>query len=198
MIRTAARLSPDSSTTGTGDALDELEQDHRRVETLFAQASLTAGTERQVAVDLIVHELSVHASVEEQVVYPAIAEVVGGGKALADGAREDHQEIKEILARLDKADATAEDPTLVDELRKLQLVVQQHVSVEEGELFPAYRAKAAPDALVELTEAATAARQAAPTRPHPHAPSSGPGAVVADAVAGVVDKVRDAAVGRDA
>jgi hypothetical protein len=50
--------------------------------------------------------------------------------------------------------------------------------------------------LNELGTAMNKAKKAAPTRPHPNAPSTPPGNVVAGTVAAVVDKVRDAAGGR--
>ena len=67
--------------------------------------------------------------------------------------------MKALLARL--AEATG-DPAELEDLRALQLVVQQHVTVEEGELFPAYRLLAGTDALAQLDQAAGEARAKAP------------------------------------
>lgn len=162
-MRNASRLAPDSSSIGTGDVLDELEQDHRRVESLFARSSLTAGAERVGVIHDIVRELTVHTAVEEQVVYPAIEAQLVGGESLAGRARDEHQEIEHLLAVLGKVDEAAADqrPT-VEALRALQFVVQQHVTVEEGEMFPAFRASAGPDAVAELRTPADEARSAGP------------------------------------
>lgn len=195
-MRSAQRLEPEDSTSGFGDVLDELERDHREVDSLFALASLTEGDLRARAVDEIVRALSVHAVVEEEVVYPAIEATLAGGDALATRARDEHQEMKELLARIDKVDADEREST--DLLRRLQTVVQAHVAVEEAELWPAYRAVVDPSVLADLTSAATGARDRAPTRPHPHAPDTPPGNVVAGVLAGAIDKVRDAVRGPDA
>jgi hemerythrin superfamily protein len=158
-MRDAMRLPPESSTTGGGDVLDTLERDHRQVEQLFARASLNAGESRLMLIPEIVKALTVHAEVEEQVVYPAIEKTVGGGDVLGERARDEHQEMKGLLARLGAA--SADDDALIEDLRMLQLVVQAHVAVEEGELFPAYRAVATADDLAALTESADAARSSA-------------------------------------
>ena len=42
-----------------------------------------------------------------------------------------------------------------------------------------------------LGEAFTKAKDKAPTHPHPHAPDTPPGSVIAGAAAAAVDKVRD-------
>ena len=50
--------------------------------------------------------------------------------------------------------------------------------------------------LEELGDKMKAAKKAAPTRPHPRAPNKPPANVAAGAVAGAVDRIRDAAGGR--
>lgn len=162
-MRDAQRLSPESSTAGGADALDQLERDHRQVEQLFARASLSVGADRLAVLPAIVQALTVHADVEEQVVYPAIEAAVGGGAVLTERSLDDHGEIKELLARIDGIDA--DSAQLVDDLRALQLVVLAHATIEEGEVFPAYRSVATADDLATLTEAAEKARAAAPAAP---------------------------------
>ncbi len=162
-MRTAMRLPPESSTTGTGDALDVLERDHRDVEQLFARASLSDGERRLEILPYIVEALTVHAQVEEDLVYPAIASAIGGGDHLTEHAVIEHSEIKALVDRL--AQASTDGPELVEDLRELQLVVQAHVAVEEGELFPAFRAQASSKEIKQLTDAAAKARAAASPAP---------------------------------
>ena len=102
-MRTASRLDATVSGADQGDALSQLEIDHRRVESLFARASLVPhGPARRALVDQIREELAAHAE------------------------------------------------------RALQLLVQAHVAVEEGEIFPAFRQTATPATLRTLDdEAAT-------------------------------------------
>jgi hemerythrin superfamily protein len=162
-MRTSTRLSSESSTIGTGDALDMLQRDHRRVETLFARSALVSGPEWQDTVAMIAQELSTHAELEEAVVYPALAAALGPGGPLIDRAHAEHDEIKELLARL--TEATGEELSDVEDLRALQLAVQQHVAVEEGELFAAFHLTASPEALEALDREAAEARAKAPPPP---------------------------------
>jgi hemerythrin superfamily protein len=156
----AQRLPPEASTTGSGDALDRLERDHRLVEQLFARASLVRGEARVRLVADIVEALTAHATLEEEVVYPAIAGAVIGGDLLTERHRAEHDEMKQLLERV--GGATSDGSTLEADLRALQLTVQAHVAVEEGELFPAYRAAASPKDVRQLTKTANQARRATP------------------------------------
>jgi hemerythrin superfamily protein len=156
----AQRLPPEASTTGSGDALDRLERDHRLVEQLFARASLIHGQGRLPIIASIVEALTEHATLEEEVVYPAIAEAVAGGELLTARHRAEHDEMKRVLERIGRA--TSDGPELETDLRALQLTVQAHVAVEEGELFPAYRAAATPKDVKQLTKTADQARRTSP------------------------------------
>ena len=162
-MRSVSRLSSSSSTIGTGDALDRLQQDHRQVETLFAQASLSPGVTRARTVRLITHALTVHARLEEEVIYPAIADALGAGRSLVDQAVAEHDEMKGLIARLERSDPS--DVEVLDDLRALHLLVQQHVAVEEGEVFPVFRARASAAEMDRLTRKADRARGAAPSPP---------------------------------
>jgi hemerythrin superfamily protein len=155
-MRDLQRLSPDSSTTGGEDVLDGLERDHRHVEQLFAQASLLVGARRLSVLPQIVQALELHASIEEKIVYPAIEAAVGGGDILVERSRDDHEEMKGLLARVSGAEL--DDGQLAEHLRALQLVVQSHVAVEEGEVFPAYRRVATAEDLRSLTAKGDKAR----------------------------------------
>jgi hemerythrin superfamily protein len=153
----AQRLPPEASTTGTADALDQLERDHRLVEQLFARVSLVHGDPRLPIIAEIITSLNAHATLEEEVVYPAIAEVVAGGDLLTARHRDEHDEMKRLLDRV--GGATSDGPELESDLRRLQLIVQAHVAVEEGELFPAYRTTASQRDVRQLTKTAKAHRR---------------------------------------
>jgi hemerythrin superfamily protein len=131
-MRSATRLPSTSSTSGRGDCLDDLEHDHRLVDTLFACAWTTAADERRALIDAIDAALSAHAELEETLVYPAIADAVTGGDVLVDRARAEHAQIKALLAGLTDADTS----TIDEDLRALQVAVLQHVAAEEAFVFP--------------------------------------------------------------
>jgi hypothetical protein len=68
--------------------------------------------------------------------------------------------------------------------------VRHHVEEEESELFPEVRKVIKRKELTELGEALEKAKKAAPTSPHPRAPDTPPGNLVAGPTAGVVDKAK--------
>jgi hemerythrin superfamily protein len=169
-------------------------QDHRTVDDLFTRyegSSTGAAEQRREIVDEIIRELSVHAAIEEQVLYPTIRSEVPGGEALHQEALREHQEAKEILSDLESlSPGEAEFDTKV---RSLIQDVRHHVEEEEGELFPKLREAVDAARLEEMGDSMERAKKVAPTRPHPKAPSTPPANLVAGPTAAVVDRARDAA-----
>jgi hemerythrin superfamily protein len=181
------------------DAVTLIEKDHRTVEGLFARFegmrdTGTPGPKRQV-VERIVKELSIHAAIEENELYPVIREHVPGGDAHVNESLQEHQEAKEALAELDRMDG--DDPRLDQKVMTLIADVRHHVEEEETEMLPKVRQSLDQRALRQLGDTLRQAKKTAPTRPHPHAPAEPPGSSVAGMMAGVVDRVRDAIAGRD-
>lgn len=176
------------------DAVGLLTNDHRSLEQLFTQLEgIASGVDRRAQlIQQVVTELSVHAVIEEQVLYPAIRTEVAGGEELADHAIDEHQRVKELLVRLEQLDPSDAETDQV--LRQLMADVRDHFQEEEGPggLFDQLRSNVENDKLVEMGEAMTKAKTMAPTHPHPKAPSTPPGNVIAGAAATVIDKARDA------
>jgi hemerythrin superfamily protein len=179
------------------DAFDSLEQDHRKVESLFKQLSnLGSGRrrEKKALVSELVRELAVHSAIEEQLVYPAIR---SKQKSLAPNvleSLEEHLLAKWTLTSLDRMPASHERYDA--KIQVLQEIIEQHVEEEETELFPKARKAFTEEELRLLTTNLERLRKFAPTRPHPHAPDTPPGNYVAGAVASVVDRARDFVGGR--
>jgi len=176
------------------DAIVLLRNDHRTVERLFKQfekAGPNAHKTRRGIVDKVVEELSVHAVIEEQVFYPAVREAVPDANDEVLEALEEHHIVKWTLSELDGMDP--EDERFVPKMTVLMESVRHHVEEEEGELFPTVREAMGRKQLGELGDAMAAAKETAPTHPHPRAPDTPPGNVVAGAGAAVVDKARDTA-----
>lgn len=179
-------------TNSRNDGIDVLKEDHRTVETLFAK--LESGIDQET-LDEVIKELSVHATIEEQVFYPGLREKLPEGDALAEHAIDEHQQVKEILVTLGRQGADGEDTPAL--LAELMASVRAHVKEEENQIFPAVRAAAPSESLAKMAVLLQEAKTKAPTRPHPHAPSSGVGSMIAGAPAALVDKARDAVTGRD-
>lgn len=135
------------------DVIKLLETDHREVEDLFAKAETTTGAAKQQVVSKIASELTLHAEVEEQIVYPAMRQA--GLDDLVDEAEQEHSKVKELVSRLEAMDGASDDVEGV--LAELKADVQHHVEEEESEGFPKFR-----DAVdqAELQELATRVQQA--------------------------------------
>lgn len=177
------------------DAITLLKNDHKTVNALFRrfEKAKDPGSRRSV-VDDIVRELAVHSAIEEQVFYPAVREAVESTEDVVLESLEEHHIVKWTLSELDGMDP--EHERFVPKVTVLKESVQHHVEEEESELFPKVRAALGRKRLGEIGDAMEKARKVAPTRPHPRAPDTPPGNVVAGAAAAAVDKMRDKARSR--
>jgi hemerythrin superfamily protein len=173
------------------DAINLTLQDHRHVESLFARyEALTGdGDRKRDIVHEIIRELSIHAAIEEQFLYPVMRSNLPDGKSLVEEAIQEHQEAKELLDELDGM--TPDDGGYDERVRSLIRDVRHHVQEEEDELLPKLRSAVSQERLEQVGEAMEAGKRLAPTRPHPHAPSTPPGNIAVGPAAAVVDRVRD-------
>jgi len=110
------------------DVTELLQHDHRTVEGLFSQYK---STQDDAIVEQICQELERHATVEEEIVYPRLAEI---DPELEQHAEEEHATAKELIAQIRSQPGDA--ARLVEQL---QQSVQHHVEEEESKAFPALR-----------------------------------------------------------
>jgi hemerythrin superfamily protein len=171
------------------DAITLLKQDHKAVEKLFKQfEKTTAPAEQRKLAQRIVKELSVHAAIEEMVFYPAIRERVPDVEDTVLESLEEHYIVKWVLHELE--DMKPDHERFKAKMTVMIESVRHHVEEEESELFPEVRKIIKRKELTELGEALEKAKKAAPTSPHPRAPDTPPGNLVAGPTAGVVDKAK--------
>jgi hemerythrin superfamily protein len=112
------------------DAIALLEADHQRVEALyrdFKSAGGTPATKLDLA-QAICAELTLHAMVEEEIFYPAFAQATGD-EALVEHARQEHQQVKELIAKVPHAD------NLDGAMAVIMRHVQEHVEEERRDIF---------------------------------------------------------------
>jgi hemerythrin superfamily protein len=178
------------------DATELLTRDHREVEELFSQYKGGDDDARRTAAEDLIRELSVHAVIEEQIFYPEVRRELADTEGMVEHGIDEHQEVKEILASMDDSIDKAHTKAFAHKVERLEKAVTEHVQEEEEELFPRVREGMTKKRLGEMGSAMAEAKKAAPTRPHPGAPSTPPGNIVAGTVASVVDRVRDAVSGR--
>ena len=177
------------------DAVQLLVKDHRTVEALFARFEKlgdgkASQNQKRKVVDLIVRELVAHAAIEETVLYPAARKLVHSTEDQVLEALEEHHVVKWMLNELEKMKPDHE--RFDAKVTVLMEAVRHHVEEEERELFPKLKKSLPKAQLVELGAKLVAAKKRAPTRPHPMAPDTPPGNLIASAGAAMVDRVRDA------
>ena len=82
------------------DAIALLEADHHRAEELFTEYKSAGDPEAKLHLaQIICMELTLHAMVEEEIFYPAFAQATGDQQMLQHALKE-HQEIKDLIARV--------------------------------------------------------------------------------------------------
>jgi hemerythrin superfamily protein len=174
------------------DAIQTIQKDHRELDRLFEsfeRAARSGDAPREGALAReIVRELSVHAAIEEEFLYPALREA--GVETQVLDALEEHHAAKVSLSEIEAL--PAEHERFASKVRVLVTAVRHHIVEEERELLPRLRRALDPQQLRQLGETLEQAKRAAPTRPHPQAPDTPPGVFVAGSFAALWDRLRDA------
>ena len=157
----AERVSPcmaNKNTTSTmTDPLRILRADHREAEQLLTRLSDSEeGAERESMIQELSEKLSLHMQLEEQMLYPLIAQCVGA---------EDEEEanIEHGLARegLEKMTSMSTVPGFGAAVEMLKGGILHHVEEEEKEILPALRDAMDRDEWRALGEQLVAAKEAA-------------------------------------
>lgn len=116
------------------DACELLDSDHQKVERLFAeyQSAGNDQTKKSRLAQTICSELIVHATIEEEIFYPAFRKAVGD-TGMVDEAEQEHQEARDLISEIE--DAEQMDPLMAE----LQKAIEHHVKEERSEMFPKAR-----------------------------------------------------------
>jgi hemerythrin superfamily protein len=133
------------ATAASGDEIDVIEiltEDHRKVEDLFDDYENTKSEaeddEKEERVAAICLELTLHAAVEEELLYPAAREALDEDDVdMIDEAEVEHSTVKDLIAEL--TEMTPADDLYDAKVKVLSEYVRHHVQEEEGEIFPALR-----------------------------------------------------------
>jgi hemerythrin superfamily protein len=118
---------------GGEDVFEMLKADHRHVQDLFTKFEDADKRARASIADETLTALEVHAALEEELVYPAVAEVIDD-EELINEAKEEHHVAKVLIKELRKMDA--EDEGFSTKFKVLGELVGHHIEEEEGEMFP--------------------------------------------------------------
>ena len=134
----------------TNPAFALLKKDHDTVKDLFDRFEHAEGRPaKKKIVDRALVELKVHATIEEEIFYPAIRKPVG--KDMMNEADEEHHVAKVLIAELEAMDGRE---THYDaKFTVLAENVRHHIKEEEREVFP--KAKAADIDFASLAQTMT-------------------------------------------
>src|ERR1700733_12775970 len=117
------------------DAIALLKNDHATVKKLFAQEEKATGQKKAGVFDEIKAALEVHATIEEEIFYPAVKKARSENvKDEVREAYEEHKQIKSLLGQI--ASITPVDESWDAKVKVLKEDVEHHVKEEEGEMFP--------------------------------------------------------------
>jgi len=138
--KTPAKASATAAAART-DATALLQRDHAEVKKLFKQYEKLAdaeadGAEREELAAQICAMLTVHATIEEEIFYPA-ARAAEVDADLLDEANVEHASAKDLIAQIE---SMSPDDELYDaKVSVLGEYIDHHVQEEEGEMFPKCR-----------------------------------------------------------
>ena len=128
-----------SSKSAALDAVELLTTDHKEVKALFKQYDKLVESdgnedEKQALAAQICQMLTVHATLEEELFYPAAREALGEDADLVDEADIEHASAKELIAQIEGS--SPEDDHFDARVKVLGEYIDHHVKEEEGEMFP--------------------------------------------------------------
>ena len=138
--RRAKRRAPEPELTP--DAIGMLRDDHKRVAAMLRAYSRDrdelSSADKSALVARICHELTIHATIEEELFYPAAREALGFcGGDLVDKADVEHASVRDLIRQLQED--SPETSHYDAKVRVLAEYVRYHVGEEHDDLFPRCR-----------------------------------------------------------
>ena len=121
----------------TDNAIEILTQDHRKVDELIADLENLSGADTSANSPNMTFiqfrdNFMLHGHVEEQIFYPALKENPETA-SLVEHAVDEHQEVKELLARMEGLAPNSDEFQRL--LKKAKEDIQHHAEEEENEMF---------------------------------------------------------------
>jgi hypothetical protein len=132
-----AKAKAKSSNGRPKDAIALLRADHKLVSELFEQfeKARAANKKRQI-VEQICEELTIHATVEEEIFYPTVKKAMKDDELVPE-AQVEHESLKWLIAQIEGVEPDGE---MYDaRVKVLSEYVKHHVKEEQNEMFPKAR-----------------------------------------------------------
>lgn len=175
--------------TENNDVVLLLKHQHEQIRRLLHAVTDRTGIERKRAFHELVHLLTIHEIVEEEVIHPRVRRIAGVAEETVARRLEEEREIKESLSRVEKWGP--DDPRFAGEFRSLREDFLAHAESEEIHEFAALREDCTQAELQVLAKTTRIAGVFAPTHPHRDVDSASKNLALRPATA-LVDRTRDA------
>jgi hemerythrin superfamily protein len=166
--------------------------DHERLDRLINRARATrqeGGAEHAKTLRALARLVFTHAFAEEAVLFPAARRVLPEGDPLTLHIECAHQEVDELVSRLDRS--TERDPGHAALLERTFTVLDEDVRSEEDELLPRLQELLSRRQLRLLGLQWELVRRVSPTRAHPTVSRRPPGQTLSALPLTVLDRSRD-------
>jgi hemerythrin superfamily protein len=166
--------------------------DHMRLDRLMTRARSTVrtgGREHARVLRSLARLVFTHAFAEESVLFPAARRALPEGDPLSLHIETAHQQVDELVARLDGS--SADDPEHEELMLRTFAVLDEDVRSEEDVLLPRLQQELSVRQLRAVGLAWLLVRLVAPTRAHPVVSRRPPGQVLSALPLTVLDRTRD-------
>ena len=131
MSLTKKSFQPDSQ-----NAITLLRADHQKVTDLFENFEKSRATaKKKVIAQEICKELTVHATIEEEIFYPAAKAALDDTEMVPEALVE-HDGVKKLIAEIE---GSVEGEMFEARVKVLSELIKHHVKEEQTELFPAVK-----------------------------------------------------------
>jgi len=135
---------------GGMDAITLLETDHRRLEDLLARGEDTTETavrERKTLLDTINRELTIHETIEERVLYPALKAYPEARDIVLEGLQEHH--VADLIMK-ELYETAVSDEAWGAKFKVFKENIEHHIKEEEGPMFRTARGVMSREELLQL------------------------------------------------
>jgi hemerythrin superfamily protein len=174
---------------GPGSVLARQRADHVQLDRLLNELDGTTGAAQEEVLQRIDRLVFSHAFAEETVLWPVLRRVLPDGEALTLRVEEEHQEVNELVAALERDGLS--HPDRPARLARLVDVLREDVRDEEDVLFPRLQEALGAEELRRLGRRWELVRRLSPTRPHPTVSRRPPGNALSGLPLTVLDRSRD-------
>jgi hemerythrin-like domain-containing protein len=134
----------------SGDWFDALKTEHAMTLAIFDKIEATDDSQTMARASLLTklkYALDKHAHQEENVIYPALRQANSAHDA--DALTSEHGYVKTYLYELETMSKTS--PEWLARVRDFRQMIEEHMRMEENEVFPAFRKILTPDQNARLT-----------------------------------------------